>query len=268
MFNLPKLNIPQTCRKIEQFLKTRLEEARLNGYVIGLSGGVDSATSATILVRAIGADMVKGLFLPTTTTPEKDLGDIEELCKKLQIVLRQIDVQPLLDKFSKQIALGINSRTPEWSNLKARFRQAIWYFFANQANYLVCGNGNKSELMIGYYTKFGDAAADVLPLGDIYKTHVMELAKYLEVPEAIINKPPSAGLWKDQIDEEEIGMTYELLDKILFLLEQFRKPQEISEILGIPVERVYNIENLISKSEHKRRGPIIMKLGVRTPDHD
>ncbi|MFX0064673.1 MAG: NAD+ synthase [Candidatus Hermodarchaeota archaeon] len=268
MFNLPKLDIPQTCRIIELFLSTRLEEARLKGYVIGLSGGLDSATSAAILVRAIGADKVKAFFLPTTTTPEKDLDDVEELCEKLHIVMRQIDVQPLLDKFSQQIALTIDSRTPEWSNLKARFRQAIWYFFANQTNYLVCGNGNKSELMIGYYTKFGDGAADVLPLGDIYKTHVIELAMYLEIPEGIINKPPSAGLWKDQTDEEEIGMTYELLDKILFLLEQFRKPQEISEILKIPLEQVYKVKTLIYQSEHKRRGPIILKLGVRTPVHD
>ena len=113
-----------------------------------------------------------------------------------------------------------------------------------------------------------EAKTDVLPLGDIYKTHVIELAKYLEVPENIISKPPSAGLWKDQTDEEEIGMSYELLDKILFLLEHFHKPQEISETLKIPLEQVYKVKKLIDQSEHKRRGPIILKLAIRTPDHD
>jgi NAD+ synthase len=133
---------------------------------------------------------------------------------------------------------------------------------------LVCGAGNKSELMIGYFTKYGDGGVDILPIGDVYKTHVFELAKYLALPDSIIEKQPSAGLTEGQTDEKEIGMPYKLLDSILLGLETFQTEENIADQLNIPISDVKRVRSMIYKSEHKRRVPIILKLGVRTPGND
>ncbi|MHA1933504.1 MAG: NAD(+) synthase, partial [Promethearchaeota archaeon] len=135
-------------------------------------------------------------------------------------------------------------------------------------NYLVCGGGNKSELMIGYFTKYGDGGVDILPIGDVYKTHVFQLAEYLKLPSNFLNKPPSAGLKAGQTDEAEIGMSYSKLDSILYRLEMFQTDQKIADDLKIPLKTVKKVHSMIYRSEHKRRAPLIIKLGVRTPTID
>ena len=141
-------------------------------------------------------------------------------------------------------------------NLKARIRMSIIYFYANSKNYLVSGTGNKSEILIGYFTKYGDGACDIEPIGDLYKTDVYKLAKYLNVPEEIINKPPRAGLWNNQTDEDEIGMTYELLDKILYRqVEKDIDTQSIAEELDIKVDEVNDIMNRVKRNQHKSKVP-------------
>lgn len=268
MFKFPKIDCERTSNIIQNFIKIRLAESSLNGYVIGLSGGIDSSLSASLLTKAVGSNNVHAYFIPTTTTPKADKGHILELCKNLDLKLHEIDLQSIIENYSLVVKQPIDSKTPEWSNLKARLRMVILYYYANQLGCLVCGNGNKSEIMIGYYTKFGDSAADILPIGDLYKQHVVELAKYLKLPKAIVTKAPSAGLWDGQTDENEIGMSYDTLDNILYLMETLHKPHEIAKILEVPMEQINKVKKMIYKSEHKRRGAILLKLGVRTPLQD
>ena len=143
-------------------------------------------------------------------------------------------------------------------NLKARIRMSIIYYYANQKNYLVCGTGNKSEILIGYFTKHGDGACDMEPIGDLYKTEVYKLSESLGVQKEILNKPPRAGLWANQTDEDEIGMSYDLLDQILYLFtEKDKKNTEIAEKLDISVDDVNMIITKIIRSEHKSKVPEI-----------
>ena len=141
-------------------------------------------------------------------------------------------------------------------NLNARIRMSIIYYFANQKNYLVSGTGNKSEILIGYFTKHGDGACDMEPIGDLYKIEVFKLSEYLGISEAILEKPPRAGLWNGQTDEDEIGMSYDLLDQILYLYtEKNLKDTEIAEKLDIPVDDIDMIFTKIIRSEHKSKVP-------------
>jgi NAD+ synthase len=142
------------------------------------------------------------------------------------------------------------------------------YMVANETNSMVVGSGDKSEFLIGYFTKYGDQGTDILPIADLYKTQVRALAKHLGVPEVIVTKPSSPGLWKDQTAEGEIGMKYEQLDMILYGLEHFMETKQIAESLKISAETVLKVENTIRKTEHKRRGGIVFKTGYRTPTLD
>lgn len=268
MKSIPPIDSPHTIRLIENFIRTRVSESGVDGVVIGVSGGVDSAVITSIAVRALGPEKINAFFYPSLTTPSDDLGDVKELCSILGVKLTIIDIQNIIQSFSDAIGKPEDNDALEWMNLKPRIRQSIWYFFANKLDCLVCGSSNKSELMIGYYTKFGDGAADILPIGDVYKTHVYQLAEFLELPEKFLEKSPSAGLFEGQTDESEIGMTYTKLDSILFGLELFRTDEEIADRLVIPISEVKKVRSMIYKSEHKRRGPIIFKLGVRTPNFD
>ncbi|MHA1329728.1 MAG: NAD+ synthase [Candidatus Hodarchaeales archaeon] len=265
---IPPINAEHTVKLIADFIRTRVQEAGLKGVVIGLSGGIDSAVVSSIAVKALGAENVHGLFLPSSTTPKGDLEDVLLLCKKLGISLIQVDIQNIIQAFSEAIKEKELPTSMEWVNVKPRLRQSIWYYYANKLKCLVCGGGNKSELMIGYFTKFGDGAVDILPIGDVYKTNVFQLGEYLDVPKNILNKAPSAGLWSGQTDEDEIGMSYSLLDSILSRIERFQTDEEIASSLEISLSQVKTVRSLVYKSEHKRRGPIILKLGIRTPNND
>jgi NAD+ synthase len=144
----------------------------------------------------------------------------------------------------------------------------ILYEYANMINNIVCGTSNKSELLIGYFTKYGDGGVDIMPIGDLYKSQVLELAKYLEIPKEIINKPPSAGLLKDQTDEGELKISYKNLDLILAGLENKIDLLKISKIAKVKISDIQRIKNMRIKSQHKRRSPLILKLGLRTPGLD
>lgn len=265
---IPALNATHTVKIIEAFIKTRVSEAGAKGVVIGISGGIDSAVVASLAVRSLGSEKVQALFLPSSSTPPSDLADVKGLCSQLGINFTIVDIQKIVNAFSGSLDQSEQTSTLEWMNLKPRIRQSCWYFFANKLNYLVCGTGNKSELMIGYYTKYGDGAVDILPIGDVYKTHVYQLGEYLKIPKRIQNKIPSAGLTVGQTDEEEIGMSYNQLDCILLGLERFQSNEEVANQLDIPLSDVKKVQSMIYQSEHKRRGPIIFKLGVRTPKYD
>ncbi|MHA1448636.1 MAG: NAD+ synthase [Candidatus Hodarchaeales archaeon] len=264
------IDVIRTEKIIKSFIKQRVTESRTKGVVIGLSGGIDSSVVGKLAVDAIGKDKVLGIYLPDSRPNPENEEHVNKLVKFLGCEFSVIPIQGIID--STLATIGQDpSKEPSLltlGNLKARIRMNIWYYHANSRNYLSAGGGNKTEVMTGYCTKFGDSAVDIMPIGDLYKTQVRILAKHLKIPGEIIEKPPTAGLWDGQTDEEELGMKYELLDKILARIEYFQDDNEIHEATGASVEDIARVRRLIRISEHKRRPPMLIKLGYRTPGID
>lgn len=254
MSEIPKMDIEKTKEDIVEFIRQKVNQANANGIIVGLSGGIDSTLSAYLSCEAVGSENVFGITMPSTTTPTEDKLHGSIVAQNLNINHKQIPIDTILNEIL--LISDINDDKLAIGNLKARIRMSIIYFYANHKNYLVCGTGNKSELLIGYFTKFGDGAADIEPIGDLYKTNVVQLAKYLNVPPVIIEKPPRAGLWNNQTDEEEIGMGYELLDQILYLhIEKELNDIEIADKLNIDVCDVERIIDKVVKNRHKSKLP-------------
>ncbi|ACJ17260.1 NH3-dependent NAD+ synthetase [Thermococcus onnurineus NA1] len=246
------LDYDAVIERIVSFIQGKVEEARANGVVVGVSGGIDSATTAYLAVKALGREKVLGLIMPYYENG--DVEDAKLVCENLGIEYKLINIRPIVDEFEKAVGeLDVKSK----GNIMARTRMILLYAHANSRNYLVLGTSNRSELLTGYFTKWGDGASDYAPLINIYKTEVWELAKSLGVPERIIQKKPTAGLWEGQTDEDELGISYRLLDEILWRLIDLKMPKgEIAEELGIPLEKVEYVELLVKRSEHKRRLPL------------
>ena len=154
------------------------------------------------------------------------------------------------------------------ANMKARIRMTLLFEYANMTESLVCGTSNKSEILLGYFTKYGDGGADIMPIGDLYKTQIYDLAKFLKIPKEIINKAPTSGLIRGQTDEKDLGFTYEILDKVLIGLEHKQEIYDIIENTGLKKFDIKKIKNMRIKSEHKRHNPLIPKIGLRTSGYD
>lgn len=192
--------------------------------------------------------------MPSTTTPTEDKLHGVTIAQGLGINYKEIAIDSILNEYISMTQLEDN--TLAIGNLKARIRMSIIYYYANANNLLVSGTGNKSEILIGYFTKYGDGACDIEPIGDLYKKDVYELANYLDVPQEIIDKPPRAGLWNNQTDEDEIGMSYNLIDQILYLYtEKNLEKSEIAEKLDISQDDVNMIITKVIRSKHKSKVP-------------
>ncbi|GBF36031.1 NAD+ synthase [Methanofervidicoccus abyssi] len=249
-------NVEKTVEKLTHFIKNVVKKAGARGVVVGLSGGIDSSVVATLCVKALGRDKVLGVIMPERDSDPKDIEHAKMIAEKLGIRYILSDITDILRAFGA----GGYIPTREFDkiadgNLKARIRMCILYYFANRRKLLVAGTSNKSELYMGYGTKYGDLGSDFLVIGNLFKTEVRELAKYLGIPQEIINKPPSAGLWKGQRDEEELGITYEVLDRILERIEKGEDKEKISKNLNVPLFQVEEILNRIEANRHKL-GPI------------
>lgn len=237
------------ARQITSWLKQQVKSARAKGLVLGLSGGVDSAVVGILAKKSFPKNTL-ALLLPCQT-PTQELSDSRLIARQLRLKTKVVDLTSLYQRL-KQI-LPPAKRTAR-VNLKPRLRMMVLYYFANKLNYLVVGTGNKSELMVGYFTKYGDGGVDILPLGNLLKNKVYELARTFGVSKRIITKKPSAGLWAGQTDEDELGLSYPELNNILNLLN---KP---SQLRHFPRRKVYTVRRLIQKSLHKRRMPAIFPL--------
>jgi len=256
----------ETSIVIKDFIKTYVESSGAKGVVLGLSGGVDSALVAVLCSQALGKKNVRCFFLPDETTPIKDIEHQKLLIKKFGLQCETKNITSIVKEMIKYCVVKPDKYA--LANIKARIRMILVYAYANMTNCLVCGTSNKSELLVGYFTKYGDGGVDIMPIGDIYKTQVRKLAKFLKIPDEIISKPPTAGLWKNQSDEKELRISYEKLDIILAGLEKKIDIKNISKEAEVKKQVIERIKNMRKNSQHKRANVLVPKIGVRTPGLD
>ncbi|MCD6383785.1 MAG: NAD(+) synthase [Thermoplasmata archaeon] len=261
MIPLDLPDVKESVKIAVDFLKEILEESGADGFVVGLSGGLDSSVVALLLEK--GDIPFAGVFLPEGEPSVEDQKSLKALESRIGRSVRQYNIEEPKNAIMRRVAPDKFGTMVE-GNLSARMRMCYLYTIANSENLLVAGTSNKSEILIGYFTKWGDGAADIYPIGDLFKTQVYRLAKQLDVPEEIIKRPPTAGLLPGQTDEKEIGMSYEVLDRILYGLILGYDPHRISEEVGVPDEKVFRIMEMIRRSRHKRMGLLIPKMGPET----
>ena len=235
--------------KIEEFIEKQIEKNQAKGIILGLSGGIDSAVLTYICKRKLKEKTLALIMPDTTITPSSETEDAMKIIGVTGIKHKLIDIKPIVNEYSMYLVPNEKSK----GNLRARVRTNILYYYANIENYLVLGSSDKSEYLIGYFTKFGDGASDLTPISSLYKLQVREIAKYLGVPDNIISKKSSPHLWKDHEAEKELGIQYEEVGSILHcLFEKKLSIQETAELTKIDKQIVEKIYGLNTNSEHKR----------------
>ncbi len=245
-----------------KFLQDEVHKTSLKNVIVGLSGGIDSAVVAVLAQHAFG-DKLLCVKMPSHYSSQSSLDDADTLVEKFNMKAITRSIEPLLRSYEDESMSALRK-----GNFSSRMRMATLFDISAEQNALVLGTSNKSELMLGYGTLFGDLASAVNPIGDLYKTEVFELARYLGVSEIIIDKPPSADLWEGQSDEEELGYTYAQLDAVLKCYVEERYSQEELLEEGFDEEMVDMIITRIYRNQFKRRMPVIAKLTSRTINHD
>ena len=250
-----KIDVTHVKDKIVKGLREYTGKHGLKKGVIGISGGIDSAVALFISSNALEPENITALIMPSRFTKKEDINDAIDVCRRAGVRFKIIDISLIEEAFQKTVS--IKSRI-SIGNRQARIRMVLLYSVANDLGGFVIGTGNKSELLTGYFTKYGDGGVDILPIGGLYKTQVRMLAKAFPIPPTIIEKKPSAGLWPGQTDEGELGLSYETLDLILyFLYDMGRNPGDVKNILGLDKE-VDRVVELLSKSGHKWEPPPII----------
>jgi NAD+ synthase len=264
-----KRDLPEVEKRIRRFIKEYVKNAGADGIVLGLSGGIDSSTVAALSSLSIGGEHVLGLMLPEKETyNSKDINDAKFVAEKFGLKTQICDITPVLESFYKTIPIFDQADKLCKGNIKARTRMIYLYYYANKLNRMVCGSSDKSETMMGYFTKWGDAAADISPIMDLYKTQVRKLAEHLGIPPELASKPSTPALWPNQLAETELGIKYETLDLILYGLERFMTPEEIAQQLSVKKPLIEKVKNRWLAVEHKRRLPLAPKLEYRTVGTD
>lgn len=260
-----KLNMELVEELLVQFLADETRSAGFERGVIGVSGGVDSAVSAYLTAKALGKQNTWGIILPYKTSNPESLKDAEKVVKELGIRTETIDISPMVDAYCDRFGVTDHIRR---GNVMARVRMIILYDISAREHALVIGTSNKTELLVGYGTLYGDTACAINPIGDLYKTQVWQLAAALGVPQNIIDKKPTADLWPGQTDEAELGVSYRELDALLYQMIDKRRNDEELQRLGFAPDFIRKVRGLVQKNQFKRRPPIIAKVSYRTLNVD
>ena len=261
------LNYKYTEEILLGFLKNETNRIGIKKAVIGLSGGIDSAVSAYLSAKAFGSKNVTCILMPYKTSSKSSITDALKVAEILKVNYKIIDISNTVDTLVKDVG-DKNISNVRKGNIMARVRMMILYDESARENALVVGTSNKTEILLGYSTIFGDSACAINPIGDLYKTQLRGLAKHLNVPEVIINKKPSADLWKGQTDEDELGFSYEDVDKYLYAKVDERRSAEYLKKAGYKEKFIERVNSLIIKSQFKRLPPLIAKISNRTVNVD
>ncbi len=253
---------PHAATTIQAFLAAQVRDAGAAGVALGLSGGIDSALVARLAVDALGPGRVLVVLLPNRHVGTALVAETEAYARGLGLAPRTVPIDPIEEAFHRAVP-EITDRLA-LGNTAARVRMTVLYALAREAGMLVAGTGNKSELLLGYFTKFGDGGVDLLPIGDLYKTDVAALAEELGLPREVRERPPSAGFWEGQTDEGELGVPYRDVDRILRRLERLAPEEEVVRSTGLDPGTVRSVLHRVQLHRHKRRLPPVAKLGLRT----
>jgi NAD+ synthase len=259
------LNVAMVRELLVQFLRDESKNAGFHRGVIGVSGGVDSAVSAFLTSEALGNENTVGVIMPYRTSNPKSVEDAKTLINQMGIRSEVVDISPMVDGYCDTWKVTDKVRR---GNVMARMRMIVLYDISARERALVIGTSNKTEIMVGYGTLFGDTASAINPIGDLYKTQVWQLARALGIPQQIVEKIPTADLWEGQSDEEELGSTYARLDALLYHLVDERRNDEELHTLGFDAVFVDRVKALIQKHQFKRRPPLIAKVSYRTVNVD
>lgn len=260
-----KLNMKIVEELLVRFLRDEIQKAGFTKAVVGLSGGVDSAVSATLAARALGKRNVVGVLLPYKSSNPQSSKDAILVAKKLGIGAVTVSISEMVDVYCE--AHKVRDRTRK-GNIMARMRMIVLYDVSVKERALVVGTSNKTEIMLGYGTLFGDTACALNPLGDLYKTQIWQLAEALKIPDRIVKKAPSADLWIGQTDEGEMGLEYRKTDRLLYYMIDERRSDEELQRRGFDRRFVKKVRTMVQKNQFKRRPPVIAKVSYRTVNVD
>ena len=265
---LPQIDAAQAVEVITGFIGLQMAQTGFGRLVVGLSGGVDSATTAFLAVRAAGADNVLGVRMPFRTSSSESEADALAVVEALSCRTERVDISPMVEPMLALIEGDEGATRVRRGNVMARQRMIVLYDRSAAFDALVIGTSNKTEALLGYGTLWGDMAAAIQPIGDLYKSQLRAVAGCLGVPERILTKPPSADLWPGQTDETELGASYDDLDRILYALVDRRWSQDRCVRAGLDAALVARVAGTVARMEFKRQVPPVAKVSLRTPGID
>jgi NAD+ synthase len=253
---------PQPARLIiERFIRDGVRRHGFRKVVLGLSGGLDSSLTAALAAAALGPENVRGVALPYTLSDPASLAGAEQVARELGLALETVPIAAMADPYLAELPDDARLRR---GNVLARLRMVVLYDLSARDGSLVLGTSNKTELLLGYTTQFGDSACALMPIGDLYKTQARQLARHVGVPTEILQRPPSADLWQGQTDEAEMGFTYEAVDRLLHrMVDERIGPDRLLEE-GFDPALVRRVRGMVRRSHYKRRMPPVAKLSHRT----
>ena len=251
------LNLKEVHSELVEFLRESFKKVGFSKAVLGLSGGIDSALVAYLLRDALGKENVLAIMMPYKSSNPDSLNHAKLVVEDLGINSKTIEITDMIDAYFKNEKEATSLRM---GNKMARERMSILFDYSSKENALVVGTSNKTEIYLGYSTQFGDSACALNPIGDLYKTNIWDLSRYLKIPNELIEKKPSADLWEGQTDEQEMGLTYKEADQVLYRMLEENKTTEEVLAEGFNKDLVDNIVRRINRSEYKRRMPLIAKI--------
>lgn len=260
-----KLNARIVQKLLTDFIRDEIRNAGFENGIVGISGGVDSSLAAYLAAAALGKEHLLGVMMPYRSSSPDSLTDARLVAQELGIRTESVDISGIVDGYRTD---GKEMGQVRKGNIMARARMIVLYDLSARERALVIGTSNKTEIMLGYGTQFGDTACAINPIGDLYKTQVWQLASAVGVPKKIVEKKPTADLWAGQTDEQELGFSYKLVDQLLFaMIDERRRDEELIE-QGFEANFVKKVKLLVQRNQFKRRPPVIAKVSHRTVNVD